>query len=278
MGLTTRFIRGSLPPVVAMLAASCSFIFEKADGPPARPADITSIPDAIPRDEPRSKYGNPDSYVVNGKRYYVLKNSDGYVDRGIASWYGTKFDGRRTSSGETYNMYAMTAAHKTLPLPTYVEVTNLRNGRSIIVRVNDRGPFHENRIIDLSYAAASKLDIIKTGTGLVEVRAINTSTYRLAKKSGSGGKSSIPVALKIGTVDDFFIQVGAFSSIINARKLKLRLDGGLGNSLIRISTGALNGKTIYRVQIGPINSVEKADEIVSILTRYGIMDHHIVIK
>ena len=101
--------------------------------------------------EPKSRYGNPESYVVFGKRYYVKDSSKGYVETGIASWYGTKFHGRRTSSGETYDMYAMTAAHKTLPLPTYVEVTNLNNGRSIIVKVNDRGRFHEIRIIDLSY-------------------------------------------------------------------------------------------------------------------------------
>ena len=110
-----------------------------------------------------------------GQRYYVQASSVGYRETGVASWYGPKFHGRSTSNGETYDMYAMTAAHKTLPLPTYAEVTNLNNGRSIIVKINDRGPFHENRIIDLSYTAAIKLDIVKKGTGLVEVKAISSN-------------------------------------------------------------------------------------------------------
>src|SRR3990170_7001516 len=121
--------------------------FPHQDSGPLRPIDVTSIPDAIPRDEPASKYGNPPSYIVDGKRYYVLATSAGYTKRGIASWYGTKFHGNRTSSGEPYDMYAMTAAHKTLPLPSYVRVRNLQNGRSIILRVNDRGPFLHDRLI-----------------------------------------------------------------------------------------------------------------------------------
>ena len=277
MSLTRRIICNLVLPVTAVLLSSCSVISEKADGPPARSVDTASIPDAVPRLEPRSKYGNPESYVVNGKRYYVLKNSNGYIDRGIASWYGIKFNGRRTSSGETYNMYAMTAAHKTLPLPTYVKVTNLRNGKAVIVRVNDRGPFHENRIIDLSYTAAAKLDIIGTGTGLVEVRAINPTTYMIAKKGNNKRIAKIPAGLKAGTVDDFFIQVGSFASLLNARRLKLKL-GSLVKDLIRIRAAVLDGKTMYRVQIGPINKIDTADAIVSALARYGIRDHHIVIE
>ena len=112
----------------------------------------------------RSRYGNPDSYVVRGKRYHTLESSRGYEETGIASWYGRKFHGRRTSSGETYDMYKMTAAHKTLPLPTYVEVTRVDNGSSVVVRVNDRGPFVGDRIIDLSYAAAERLGVRNAGT------------------------------------------------------------------------------------------------------------------
>jgi rare lipoprotein A len=129
--------------------------------------------DAVPRAEPKSKYGNPDSYVVFGKRYYTKDSAAGHVERGVASWYGPKFHGRRTSSGEPYNMYAMTAAHKTLPLPTYARVTNLGNGRSAVVKINDRGPFHGDRVIDLSYAAANKLGVVAEGTARVEVRAID---------------------------------------------------------------------------------------------------------
>lgn len=274
---TYRIIRRLCLLLPVLLVTSCSFIFEKSDGPPADSVNISSIPDAVPRSEPRSKYGNPESYVVNGKRYYVLNNGNGFVDRGIASWYGTKFHGRRTSSGETYDMYAMTAAHKTLPLPTYVEVTNLKNGKAIVVKVNDRGPFHENRIIDLSYTAAAKLDIIKTGTGLVEVRAINPAVRQVAKQGGPGRAASIPVSIRINTVDDFFIQVGSFSSLLNATKLKSKL-GGLGESLIRISSAVLDGKTMYRVRVGPINNIDTADRIVTALVRYGITDHHIVIE
>jgi rare lipoprotein A len=126
----------------------------------------------VPRAEPRSRYGNPPFYDVMGKRYFVLSSSVGYLERGVASWYGPGFHKVRTSTGELYDMYAMTAAHKTLPLPAYVRVTNLQNGRSVVVRVNDRGPFVGNRIIDLSYTAASKLDMLRNGTAMVEVRTL----------------------------------------------------------------------------------------------------------
>jgi len=135
--------------------------------------ESSGIADAVPKVEPDSKYGNPKSYVVFGKRYYTKTSRKGHVERGLASWYGKKFHGRRTSSGERYNMYAMTAAHKTLPLPTYVRVTNLTNGRSTVVRVNDRGPFYGNRIIDLSYSAARKLGMAAKGVEMVEIRAID---------------------------------------------------------------------------------------------------------
>ncbi|MFO1467886.1 MAG: septal ring lytic transglycosylase RlpA family protein [Steroidobacteraceae bacterium] len=140
---------------------------------PAVPDGLLSTPDAIPRYEPRSRYGNPPFYDVFGRRYYVMASSLGYLERGVASWYGPGFHAERTSVGEPYDMYGMTAAHKTLSLPTYVRVTNLENNRSVVVRVNDRGPFVGNRIIDLSYTAAAKLDMLRKGTAFVEVRAID---------------------------------------------------------------------------------------------------------
>jgi rare lipoprotein A len=143
----------------------------KAPLPPP-PAHVQDVPDAIPRLEPRAIYGNPPSYDVFGKRYYVMASSVGYVERGVASWYGPGFHKELTSVREPYDMYGMTAAHKTLPLPAYVRVTNLQNGRSCVVRVNDRGPFVGNRIIDLSYTAAAKLDMLRDGTAMVEVRAL----------------------------------------------------------------------------------------------------------
>ena len=166
-----------LIPLLVLLSAcgtlSRSGGYYEDDGPDANPpANIASIPDAVPKPEPRSDSGNS-PYTVSGKTYYPLADASGYHERGIASWYGRKFNGKRTSSGEPYDMYAMTAAHKTLPLPSYVRVRNLQNGRSIVVRVNDRGPFLSNRLIDLSYAAAAKLGILGTGTGIVEVDAIS---------------------------------------------------------------------------------------------------------
>ena len=142
-------------------------------GVPPPPNDPFSVPDAVPKFEPRSRSGNPPFYQVFGKRYYVMASSVGYIERGVASWYGPGFHAERTSIGEPYDMYGMTAAHKTLSLPTYVRVTNLQNNRSVVVRVNDRGPFVGTRIIDLSYTAAAKLDMLRKGTAFVEVRAID---------------------------------------------------------------------------------------------------------
>ncbi len=154
-----------------LLLAGCAGTGSR-DSAPRTP--MSSLPgDAVPRDEPKSRYGNNPHYEVFGKRYRVMESSSGYTERGVASWYGRKFHGRLTSSREPYDMYAMTAAHKSLPLPTYVRVRNLSNNKSIVVRVNDRGPFVHNRIIDLSYAAALKLDMIENGTSLVEVSAIS---------------------------------------------------------------------------------------------------------
>ena len=167
---------------VAVLVTGCAGVGPR-DGGPDRPMDFSDIPDAVPKDEPRTRAGNPSSYVVNGRRYRLLDSPEGYAEKGIASWYGTKFHGRKTSLGERYDMYAMTAAHKTLPIPSYVRVRNLRNDREVVVRVNDRGPFHDNRIIDLSYAAASKLGIAQTGTGLVEVETVTPESERRRRQA-----------------------------------------------------------------------------------------------
>ncbi len=139
---------------------------------PQHPPDVANIPDAVPHYEPRSPLGNPPFYEVDGHRYAVLSTAVGYDERGVASWYGPNFVGLRTATGESYDMFAMTAAHKTLPLPCYARVTNLSNGRSVVVRINDRGPFVADRIIDLSYTAAAKLGMIRTGTAFVEVQTI----------------------------------------------------------------------------------------------------------
>ena len=243
--------------------------------------DIDKVPDAVPRAEPKSKYGNPKSYVVFEKRYYVLESSKDFVQKGIASWYGKKFHGRRTSSGETYDMYAMTAAHKSLPLPTYVEVTNLKNKRSIIVKVNDRGPFHQNRIIDLSYTAARKLDIVANGTGLVEIRAIDPGKpgKRIERKKEPVVQDpGAPVRTAASTGSQgFFIQVGAFGNEINAERMRNKING-LGENLVRVRSATVNGKLLHRVQIGPLYDVDKADSIVGQLADYNINEHRIVLE
>lgn len=242
------------------------------DAAPDRKVDVSKIPNAVPKNEPKSRYGNPKSYVVFGKRYYVMESSTGFVERGIASWYGTKFHGRRTSSGETYDMYAMTAAHKNLPLPTYVKVTNLENGRHVILKVNDRGPFHENRVIDLSYTAAIKLDIVRKGTGLVEVRALEAGQAVPATTADKGA----PVRVSTSNNNEFYIQVGSFSKLMNAENMRKKL-GPLGEHLIKISQAVVNGSTLYRVKIGPLTDIDFSDSIVSKLESYDIFEHRIVV-
>ncbi len=255
-----------------LLPAGCTIsppVTEVEDGAPAMPVDVSAIPDAVPRPEPHSKYGNPVSYEVNGKRYYTLRSSVGYREQGIASWYGTKFHGRRTSSGESYDMYAMSAAHKTLPLPTYARVTNLRNGRSLVLKINDRGPFHANRLIDLSYAAAARLGILAHGTGLVRVEALDPH-----RPQGPAPKKP-PTAAP----DDplLYIQIGAFGSRTNAHRLRHRLSNDLSDN-IRIQKEETRFPPVYRVQVGPVHTVEKVDALTERLAQLGINDIHIVIE
>lgn len=260
--------------LVLLLAciSACSTAPKKTVASKRSPAELAEIPDAIPKVEPRSKLGNMRTYEVFGKRYYVLNNEDGFEQKGIASWYGPQFHGKRTSSGETYDMYAMTAAHKTLPLPSYLEVKNLENGRKIIVRVNDRGPFHDNRIVDLSYTAAIKLDMIAKGTALVEIRAINPGTYR---GGGAPRKTRTRTPATSGPLE-FFIQVGVFSDFNNAQRLEYKLLEL--NAPIKVEATMLDSGLAFRVKIGPLNSIESADEIVSRLGLFDIYDHRILLE
>lgn len=247
--------------------------------------EVLAIPDAVPRREPLSKYGNPVTYVVMGKKYSVLKSSENYRRKGVASWYGTKFHGRRTSSGEPYDMYAMTAAHKSLPLPTYVRVTNLKNNRKVIVKVNDRGPFHDNRIIDLSYAAAIKLGIAGEGTGLVEVEVVKPQSKQpvLKKTAYKNHKTVKPVnghtlAVPPGNRNlNLFVQVGAFSSRDSAHKVQSRL---LDSSINNVQISRVNHKVspVYRVRVGPVKSVEKADKIAARISSLGFGESAIIVE
>jgi len=253
-----------------LLLAACGSTGSK-DSAPKNAPDVSSVPNAVPRDEPRSKYGNPAHYEVFGKRYYTLKSSRGYHEKGIASWYGKKFHGRRTSSGETYDMYAMTAAHKTLPLPSYVEVTNLTNGRKVIVKVNDRGPFHGNRLIDLSYSAATQLGIIGHGTGMVEIRAISNGQVAATPvtERDETRRSTGPVGL--------YLQVGAFSTAHSADQLKAKLQHDIGDAIFIIPLQKPSGN-LYRVRIGPLANVEYGDSLASRLLDLGYNESHIVVE
>jgi rare lipoprotein A len=194
-----------------------------------------------------------------GKRYFVLPSATGYQERGVASWYGPGFHSKQTSNGERFDMYEMTAAHKSLPLPTWVEVTNLRNGRSITVRVNDRGPFKDGRIIDLSYSAAEKLDMLRDGTTFVEVRALSGAPP--IKSSAASLSPSAPL----------FIQAGAFQTEANANGLLAKLGReGLGRSFVRQNT--VGGQTLFRVRIGPIEGVAEFDRVLDRLEALGVTD------
>lgn len=255
---------------MAAFAGGCA---APGDGAPDGAFDASGIPDAVPKAEPPSPYGNPDSYVVFGERYHVLDDADGFRQRGRASWYGTKFHGRRTSSGEAYDMYAMTAAHKTLPLPTYVRVTNLDNDRSVIVRVNDRGPFHDGRIIDLSYAAALKLDLVSTGTAPVEVVAIDPEAFH-ARKSGTDTATAPAEPLPGGPV---FVQLGAFSNADNALDLKGTLEAaGFRPVTISPRTNGGAGDGLFRVRLGPFAAGRAADEAALKLVALGITEFEII--
>lgn len=224
--------------------------------------DLSLIPDAVPRVEPRSRRGNPPSYEVFGKRYVLLPTAEGYKERGVASWYGPDFHTRPTSSGEPYDMYAMTAAHKTLPIPAYARVTNLANGRSVVVRINDRGPFVANRIIDLSYTAAHKLDMTRAGTAFVEVEVITPGS--LSEAARNVAPAPPPPLVPPG----LYLQAGAFGVEANATQVASRLRAaGISNVTIRIPDAA---SPLYRVRVGPLADVDTFDLLKNRISDLGI--------
>lgn len=227
------------------------------DGPPEPediPEGLAELEEPIPQDEPLSPGGNMKSYEVFGRKYHVLASAEGFRETGLASWYGKKFHGRKTSNGERYDMFSLSAAHKNLPLPTYVRVTNLANGKSVIVRVNDRGPFHAGRIIDLSYAAAVKLGSVgKIAT--VEVEAITPGRElppppRLKSPTQVAGAKSTARLL----------QVAAYTDPINAVSMREEL-AQIGIEGVQVRVGLLdNGDTVHRVMVGPFDERKRMDE------------------
>jgi rare lipoprotein A len=220
--------------------------YYKDDGPgDSAPANLASIPDAVPKDEPPHRYANR-PYTVFGIGYTPISTARGYKERGTASWYGKKFHGQKTSGGEIYDMYAMTGAHKTLPIPSYAKVTNLGNGKSVVVRINDRGPFHSERLIDLSYAAAFKLGYVSAGSARVEVESI---------AAGGAATDSKPAAQTSGV----YVQVGAFSSRQNAEDFRARIARQL--AWLTDTVQVLSIGNLWRLHVGPYGSGDAARAI-----------------
>ncbi|MBV7484503.1 septal ring lytic transglycosylase RlpA family protein [Bordetella sp. BOR01] len=286
-----RLILAPILVGLAVLIAGCSSPgtrkaggYYQDDGPGANPpSDLDNIPDAVPRLEPLASGANR-PYTVFGKRYVpVVDDEQNYKQRGLASWYGRKFHGKRTSNGEVYDMYAMTAAHPTMPLPSYARVTSSINGRTVVVRVNDRGPFHSDRIMDLSYAAARKLGIIGPGSGEVTVERILPSEIRLTQSQSPAGdapraeaaqasadSTPLPAATNLAMTeteleparamtaampaepaDGVYLQMGAFSQPSNAQTLMHRVNGQLDSEAGMPPAVVQQTGSLYRVRIGP---------------------------
>ena len=281
---------------------------EQDRGPDVAP-DLSDLEEPEPRDEPLSRYGNPATYEVFGQQYQVMDLEDArdFSEEGVASWYGKKFHGRRTSSGEPYDMYTLTAAHTSLPLPTYVQVTNLDNGKSVVVRVNDRGPFADNRVIDLSYAAAQRIDMLDAGTAPVRIEALSlaydpetgphpgggdtadsaptesdnaeatsgqqvtANARRVAERIEDQGDPDAPVQTSANG-GGLQLQVGAFSGADNAQRLRQRLeDEGLGPVEVTEQDG------IHRVRVGPVADRDELDSLSARLNENGFGDDHVVV-
>lgn len=228
----------------------------------APPAFIATLPEPVPKVEPRSLYGNKSPYSVLGQSYTVLPSAAGYDERGIASFYGNKFHGYKTSSLEDYDMYQFTAASKVLPLPSYARVTNLENGKSVIVRVNDRGPFHENRIIDLSYAAAVRIGIWPKGTGLVEVQGIDPAQPAAEPPAPS-------VVTSGGAHPGIYLQVGAFADAANAERVAQQLRQA-NLAPVQVVDAEVGGRHMRRVRLGPLAGVDAADQLSTRIEQMGL--------
>jgi rare lipoprotein A len=291
-------MRAALLAALALALAACGTApkapskkggYYADDGPPEKvPADIAAIPDAVPRDEPYHRAANR-PYTVFGRTYTPVVNEAPMKERGIATWYGRKYHGQKTSIGETYDMLGMTAAHRTLPLPSYARVTHVQSGRSVVVRVNDRGPFHEDRVIDLSYAAAMKLGIANAGSAVVEVeRVFARDAGRLSGQAAPAPApaaqppaaatvvtplrsiepaATIPLAATDATPAvplarepaGVYLQLGAFSSVDNAEGFRARLARELPWLLEPVQV-AQSG-SLHRVRLGPYKTREEAQAV-----------------
>jgi rare lipoprotein A len=279
MSAATSRMRTCAALVLTVSLAACAGNSSQRSAPaPSEVNGASGVTSAVP---PRSDRGNPPFYDVLGKRYHVLPTSAGYVQRGIASWYGQDFHGLATSSGERYDMHAMTAAHTTLPLPTWVEVTNLENGKRVVVKVNDRGPFVKNRLIDLSFAAATALDMVGTGTTRVEVRAVAppSDAFRapalVVAAAATPTSTSSPPPAQGTSVERMFLQVGAFAQQENAERLvaRLRASGFTNPTLV---TQPDDGRRLHRVWLGPVSDSLEYDALDARLRSIGVSNARLV--
>ena len=256
------------------------------DWGPEQEIDMSHVPDAQPRYENRTIAGNKNPYTVLGKTYFLMEDERAYTERGKASWYGFKFNGERTSNGELYDMFAMTGAHKTLPIPSYVRVTNLNNRTSVIVRINDRGPFHAGRVIDLSYAAAQRLGITRVGTGDVEVEVVvpqgdprpplrkhrNDVAARASGLVSQAEVGAAPVESKVP--DGTYLQIAAFGVEKSAQQFAFSVGAKLSSPVVISAAKAPN--TLYRVRVGPFKDAQSIQTAREELGRIDISEVHVV--
>jgi len=243
---------------------------QRHDSAPDRYIDTSHVPDAVPRYEVRTMAGNKNPYTVLGKTYYLMQDESSYKERGYASWYGTKFHGEHTSNGEIYDMYAMTAAHKTLPIPSYVRVTNVANGKTVVVRVNDRGPFHSSRIIDLSYAAAQRIGILGNGTGQVDVEIV------LPSDAAPPPRAAQPTTVTPGSQlpPNTHLQLGAFSSESAAKQFAA--DVGRRVTYPVFVSRVKTHTTLYRVRVGPLKDARQLQHARDQIRALNIPQPHVV--
>lgn len=261
---------------------------EEKDSGPERPVSVSHIGEPVPKVEPRTRAGNSSPYKVLGKTYHVMQTPEGYKAQGVASWYGRKFHGRRTANGEIYDMYAMTAAHKTLPIPSYVRVTNLANKRSVIVRVNDRGPFHGDRIIDLSYTAAKKLGFENIGTAKVMVEYIDPMTHQqsapkpvpaVASAVAATSESPAPTPARAGGYqlpDNTWLQVGAFGQLGSAQDMQRKIEKLTRYPVVIIEPKPENKDKLYRVRVGPLKDNFDLLELRRVMQEQRLPEPHVV--
>jgi len=255
------------------------------DSPVLEPIDLSAVPPVIPEPVTRTIAGNKSPYTVNGMTYYVMDSEEGYEETGMASWYGRKFHGHLTSNGEIYDMFTLTAAHKSLPIPSFLEVTNLDNGKSVVVRVNDRGPFHDDRIVDLSYAAAASLDYAANGTARVRVKALlpdsPAESPRFTQQSASSESDPDAQATQELVLQERnrieqgagldFLQVAAFSNENSAIELMNRVK--LLTSLpvfIRSDSDGGTGNLLHRVRLGPLNETIDLRALITLIVDAGL--------